>query len=88
MLVWIYSHFHGQTWEGEVTWPEGVQEDNDQIVLECIFRYFNRVDEDDAERLNKLGFDMPSLSMGDEVGFNGKRWRCEAIGWSQIGEVS
>jgi hypothetical protein len=46
------------TWSGEV--PE-------LRDAEDIFRFFNRVDDADCERLEASGYTLPSLSVGDVV---------------------
>ena len=51
------DRFPTAMWEGEV-------ESDD---LEDIFRAFNRVDEEDATRLEEIGYKLPSLSVGDIV---------------------
>ena len=56
--------------------------------LEEIFRFFNRVEYGDGERLEEIGYDLPSLSVGDIVTWNGKRRRVEPVGWVEIGEPS
>ena len=39
---------------------------------EAIFRFFNRVDAADAERLRAIGYRLPSLSVGDIISYTGK----------------
>jgi hypothetical protein len=52
----------GTTWRGDV--PIGF---NGHYIstADNIFRFFNVVDEEDSERLEKLGYRLPSLSVGD-----------------------
>lgn len=61
----IAAHYEGRNvepiWTGEV----------DVRDLEDIFRLFNRVDADDALRLEELGYHLPSLSVGDVVSYGG-----------------
>ena len=38
---------------------------------EAIFRFFNRVDAADAERLRAIGYQLPSLSVGDIISYTG-----------------
>jgi hypothetical protein len=73
----IYSKLAGETWQGTI----GGEDEPD---LELIFRAFNRVDEGDAERLEAIGYRLPSLSVGDIVGTGDKWFRCESAGWSEI----
>lgn len=47
------------------TWL-GVVPDSDP---EAIFRYFNRVDAEDAARLRDAGYLLPSLSVGDVISY-------------------
>jgi hypothetical protein len=54
-----------------------------QMDLEGIFRFFNRVEPGDGERLEALGYDLPSLSTGDLVTVGGKRWRVASVGFEE-----
>jgi hypothetical protein len=92
MKLTIWSHFEGQTWEGEI--PDGeaseplfggtITTDRD-AVLEYVFRLFNRVQQEDVERLDALGYELPSLSTGDRVTLpDGSVWHCASIGWEQV----
>lgn len=54
----------GGEWSGEV--PFSPNQDS-EALLEQIFRYFNRVDQEDCDRLESIGYTLPSLSVGDEV---------------------
>jgi hypothetical protein len=47
------------------TWQGDIQLESNGNLPEQIFRFFNRVDEADGERLKKLGYNLPSLSVGD-----------------------
>lgn len=62
---------------------EGVVPD---MTLEEIFRYFNRVEAGDEERLMAVDYTLPSLSMGDTVTFldTGIAWLCGATGWERV----
>jgi hypothetical protein len=64
-----------ETWEGTVATDD----------LEEIFRFFNRVEEGDGERLAEIGFDLPSMSSGDVVTFldTGEQWICKPMGWEK-----
>jgi hypothetical protein len=52
--------------------------------LNQIFRAFNRVDYGDGERLEALGYRLPSLSVGDEVTIDGATFRVEPVGFERI----
>jgi hypothetical protein len=82
MRVRIVSHWEGRTWEGDVPpAPEGM------TVLEHVFRYFNRVDQADIDRLDELDYQLPSLSVSDVVTIDdGPRWRCAGVGWELADE--
>jgi hypothetical protein len=80
--VVIESHWRGERWEGDI--PDA----KSATPLEHVFRYFNRVDDDDHERLLAIGYRLPSLSVGDVVVVDGKRWRCASVGWEPADEPS
>lgn len=69
----------GQMWTGEIPDPP-----HDAPALEYVFRQFNRVDADDEARLARWGYELPSLSVGDEVELRDERWRCMTIGWQRV----
>lgn len=73
----IWSHWDDQTWEGDVDLAGLTVAE----ALERIFRQFNRVDDSDCARLLKLGYNLPSLSVGDIVTITDVRWRCASLGW-------
>lgn len=97
MFLTIYSHFAdldiamGQkdglaTWESPV-WSGKVQiPDGEASLIERIFRFFNRVDDADSERLDDIGYNLPSLSVGDTVMFDGRIFYCAPIGWQEVGK--
>jgi hypothetical protein len=64
-----------EVWEGDL---------DQDMNLEEIFRFFNRVDYDDGERLERLGYLMPSLSVDDLVTKNGKTYRVEPVGFVEV----
>lgn len=66
-----------ETWEGYIPEVENLEE---------IFRFFNRVEPGDDERLDEIGYHLPSLSVGDIVDWNGLRRRVEPVGWVEIRE--
>lgn len=59
---------------------------------EDAFRYFNRVDEADVIRLDAMGYNLPSLSMGDYITLSrgdfhasrGDTYRVESIGFKRV----
>lgn len=56
----------------------------DAEINERIFRFFNRVDSLDEEKLEAVGYRLPSLSVGDIVTWGGKAFRVEGHGFSCI----
>jgi hypothetical protein len=60
VLVW--SHFTGETWSGELELPAAPD-----AALERVYRLLNRVSGGDAQRLEAIGYRLPSLSVGDIV---------------------
>jgi hypothetical protein len=100
MLVRVYSAMadhpewrmerNGQEpyWEGNIP---VIGEDhfltNDQLC-DKLFRYFNRVDPEDSDRLYAIGYDLPSMSSGDMLAFQvDKVWyafSCTPYGWQDI----
>lgn len=56
----------------------------DELLLEDIFRLFNRVTEEDCVRLDKLGFKGHSLSESDLVSIDNRLYYCEMCGWTRI----
>lgn len=59
----------------------------DELLLEDIFRLFNRVTEEDCVRLEKLGFRGHSLSMSDLVAIDDRLYYCDMCGWTRIGVI-
>jgi hypothetical protein len=86
MQLTIWTHWQGGEWTGEL---DGVR-DGAPVgeVLEYVFRWFNAVDEGDRERMLAVGYDLPSLSVGDVVTFaDGTRWQCSPLGWELLEPV-
>jgi hypothetical protein len=88
MQLSIWSHWQGRSWSGEIPAPEL---DAAELPLEWVFRYFNRVDDGDHDRLLGIGYDLPSLSEGDVVTLAGTtpdgralRFRCDSFGWTLL----
>lgn len=69
-------------WTGdvEIAFPEFAA----SSVNAHLFRYFNRVDDEDAARLEAIGYRLPSLSVGDLVHWNGKTWRVAGLGFDLV----
>ena len=57
-------------------------EEPDKGFLQWLFRQLNRVDGD--EMISVLQLDIPSLSVGDLVEFDGRTFRCEFVGWREV----
>jgi hypothetical protein len=49
-----------------------------------VFRFFNRVDEADADRLEALGYRLPSLSVDDLVTIGGTTWKVAPCGFEEV----
>jgi hypothetical protein len=80
----VFSAMRGLGWQGCL--PADVADD-----LEKVFRYFNRVDEPDVERLGRIGYNLPSMSGGDLIGrVRGDGyvdwWLCASAGWERISD--
>lgn len=58
----------------------------DVTDLEDVFRVFDALEDDDAERLGVIGYYLPSLSVGDLVTFGGKTYQRDPDGWSEVDE--
>lgn len=65
--VKIKSVFTKQIWEGDVEVPKGLAKGH---LLEFLWRKFNAVTGDDADWMKEVGFEQPSMSVGDEVTVN------------------
>lgn len=61
--------------------PEGLDATE---LLESIFRKFNRVTEEDCELLDRLGYQLPSMSVGDEILLDGVPYLCAPSGWQEV----
>lgn len=83
MKLSIWTHWEGRSWEGEIPDPTGEAK---EWPLEYAFRWFNRVDDGDGERMASVGYDLPSMSVGDVVTIDGKRWQCDVHGFTELPE--
>ena len=79
----ITSVFTGQRWEGSLDLELG-NDANTEQKLDRLFRLFNRVTDEDAERLEKIGFRQPSMSVGDVVEVDGQRYEVAPIGFKRV----
>jgi hypothetical protein len=66
---------HGLATDGQIE-PERMNN--------ALFRFFNRVDEEDGDRLEAIGYRLPSLSVGDLLHWGSKTWRVAGSGFEQI----
>lgn len=66
------------SWTGEVPDPD----------LDEVYRFFNRVPAADSRRLDRIGYELPSLSVGDEFAIGPRRWRVERAGFSEIADAT
>lgn len=84
---------YGTTWRGDLDLDRNL---SPEANLEVVFRAFNRVDQNDHERMAELGYLLPSLSVGDYVtlhldgtGPQGpitepRTWHCRSMGFEEI----
>ena len=80
MKVQIVSHFNGKSWEGMLPAEFAVEGG----FLEGAFRCFNRVDEADVTRLERLGYELPSMTAGDLVQISDQWYLCADMGWEKL----
>ena len=82
MHLAIWSHWRDQYWEGTIPDP---QDPTVGAALEHVFRFFNRVEDGDHDRMLEVGYDLPSLSVGDHVElFGSGRWEVAPTGWALV----
>jgi hypothetical protein len=55
-------------------------------VLEAIFRHFNRVTDEDAKRLARMDYKLPSLSVGDIVSMEGTHYLVCGSGFKAVSQ--
>lgn len=84
MKVIIESHWGNESWSGNIDLDEPAKDS--EALLEDIFRFFNRVFAADNERLERIGYRLPSLSVDDvvELPDREERWICRSVGWEQV----
>lgn len=71
------------TWSGDIP-DECVEAIGPDQVNEFLFRFFNRVEQADADQLDLLGYELPSLSMGDFIAWGGRTYRVLAQGLEEV----
>lgn len=85
-----HEHEHA-VWAGEIPIAfEGLRlDDSDPAVCADtnaqIFRALNRVDAHDSGRLIRMGYLLPSLSVGDVVRWREKTWVVAPTGFDRVG---
>lgn len=91
-IVSIQAAIHGRPsilWTGDVS-PEDLaavhpaRDESEGAVNEGLFRFFNRVDDGDEERLERIDYRLPSLSVGDLLHWESKTWRVAGVGFDAI----
>jgi hypothetical protein len=82
-----YTDTPGPEWSGDVdlTMDLGGMPNHAQ-PLEAIFRFFNRVTEDDGPRLESMGYFLPSLSVGDVVTMEGTHYLVCGSGFKAVSQ--
>ena len=75
------------TWRGDVPieLPDG-DIDRDELARfhDELFRFFNRVDDEDIGKLARIGYELPSLSVGDLINYDRCTVRVAGMGWEVI----
>lgn len=51
------------------------------------WRFFNRIDRADSQRLAGVGYTLPSLSVGDLLTIDGTTYLCRPLGFSEADDV-
>jgi hypothetical protein len=79
------------TWEGQVdltpytsyvSYQTGKR--REVPLTEAAFRFFNRVERADERRLLDIGYDLPSLSVGDLLTLDGETWEVAPMGFTKV----
>jgi hypothetical protein len=87
MRLAIWTHWDGRGWEGEIptdTFGTDVAQADSPTRLEYVFRWFNRVDEGDHQRMASVGYLLPSLSVGDRVTLDANVWAIKPVGFEPV----
>lgn len=66
------------TFTGMTEWNGDIEFDGD---IEDLYRMFNRVTQADSDRLEALGYFMPSMSVGDIVTLGSTTYQCASVGF-------
>lgn len=69
---------HECVWHGDVD----VEAEKPEDINERIFRLFNRVSLEDNDRLEAMGYTLPSLSVGDVIIHSGEAWTVAPLGFA------
>lgn len=87
----LFGGYPSIVWQGDIepedlglTEPPPLEGHPPGEVNEGLFRFFNRVQEEDVERLRDLSFELPSLSVGDLVHWSERTFRVAGTGFEQI----
>jgi hypothetical protein len=54
------------------------------ITLDNVFRFFNRVEYSDADRLDAIGYNLPSLSVDDLVTIGSDTYKVASCGFEKV----
>jgi hypothetical protein len=90
MIAAISEHRSQITWRGEIPFAELCQlippgqTPNRESLNAAIFRFFNRVEDEDSARLERLGYRLPSLSAGDLFTVEGVAFVVAGIGSERV----
>jgi hypothetical protein len=94
-VVSIHAALAGRdeiTWTGNVTaddlglahGPNPTDEAMRERINDALFRCFNRVDPIDEQRLDAIGYRLPSLSVGDLIHWERQTFRVAGLGFERI----
>lgn len=68
-----------QDWTRETEWNGELD-----IPLHGAFRYFNRVDQADVDRLEAIGYRLPSMSVGDLLTIGTETFQVHPVGFEKV----
>lgn len=83
MIAAVHGNPEGITWRGDVP-DEKVLRQSVEATNDRLFRFFNRVDDEDGERLEQMGYRLPSLTMGDYIAWGGRTYRVLMVGFEDM----
>jgi hypothetical protein len=75
------------TWQGlvnDVMLAGEIAKGDEDALCDRVYRLFNRVDENDGDRLERWKYFLPSLSLGDYVRIGDNTYRVDTIGFTKI----